>query len=151
MRFLKLKKRTIPLINSDIGVRLKPVASETPASSYFFFQVAVSSIHCTVMPLLKSSLDYEILCLSLSCNKVAASNCSTWRMIYFKDMYLSQSEASHYWEMNEKSLLIGSREQSKGVSRKVLLMIISSSKQATISKYERNLKKIKSELSFRLN
>lgn len=46
---------------------------------------------------LSLSLDYESLYLSLRCNTVAASNCSTWRIIYFKDMYLSESEASHSW------------------------------------------------------
>ncbi|XP_039575183.1 transient receptor potential cation channel subfamily M member 6 isoform X2 [Passer montanus] len=60
--------------------------------------------------LLCLSLDYESLYLSQRCNKVAASNCFTWRGMYFKDMYLTKSEASHSWHTRGSEILLDRKQ-----------------------------------------
>lgn len=59
--------------------------------------------------------------------------------MYFKDTYLSESEASHSWHTRGSEIPLDRKQRAKeGVCRKPLVKTLSSSKQGTHSKYERN-------------
>lgn len=118
---------------------LKTIVSETSTSNYLFFRGTASSIHWIVVPL---SGQWKLI-FTLRCNKVSVSNCSTWRIMYFKDMYLSESEPSHSWHTRDSEIPLDRKQRAKeGVCRKLLVKTFSSSKQGTCSNYERNLKKL---------